>query len=168
MAALFHHTAMIHDDDPVGLLHGRQPVGDDQTGAARHGAMDSVLNQTLVLGVQRAGGFVQQQDRRGAHECAGNGQPLTLAAGQRAARSPMGVSKPCGSLAMKLAAWAAIAAALTSRWLALSRPKRMFSDAEPENMAGSCDTMARRLRTSAGSAWRRSTPSMLTEPEVGS
>ncbi len=45
-----------------------------------------------------------------------------------------------------------MAAALISMALALSRPKRMLSPAEPENMAGSWDTIASRLLTSRGSA----------------
>ncbi len=84
------------------------------------------------------------------------------------ARSPIGVSKPCGRAERKSEAWAADAAERTSSWLARARPKRMLSLAEPENSAASWATSAMRARTSRGSASRRSTPSMLIEPFIGS
>ena len=69
------------------LQHGRQAVGDDQGGAALHGLVQGALHQALVLGVQRAGGLVEQQDRRLADQGAGDGQPLALAAGQACGRA---------------------------------------------------------------------------------
>ena len=62
-----------------------QAVGDDQGGAALHGLVQGALDQALVLGVQGAGGLVQQQDRRVADQGAGDGQALALAAGEGAA-----------------------------------------------------------------------------------
>jgi len=55
---------MLHHHDAVGLEHRGQPVCDHQRGAPRHQALQRLLHRTLALRVQRAGGLVQQQDRR--------------------------------------------------------------------------------------------------------
>ena len=57
-------------------------MGDDEGGAALHGLIQRDLHQPLVLGVQRAGRLVQQQDRRVADQGPGDGQTLALAARQ--------------------------------------------------------------------------------------
>ena len=44
------------------------------------------LHLRLALGVERAGGLVEQQDRRVLQEGAGDGDPLALAAGEARAR----------------------------------------------------------------------------------
>jgi hypothetical protein len=68
--------------DAVGVADGRQAVGDHQGGAALHQPFQRRLHQRLALGVERRGGFVQQQDRRVLQEGAGDGDALALTAGQ--------------------------------------------------------------------------------------
>ena len=63
---------------------------------------------------------------------------------------------------------AALAAASMSAVLASGRPKPIFSRAVAAKMVVSCGTMARRARTAAGSASRRSTPSTRMLPDTGS
>ena len=62
--ALFHQPAVVQHHDAVGLLHRGQAVRDDQRGAVLHGRFERRLHHALALRVQRAGGFVEQQQRR--------------------------------------------------------------------------------------------------------
>ncbi len=57
-------------------------MGDDQGGAPPHGLVQGALDQELVLGVQRAGRFIQQQDGRIPDQRPRYDQTLTLAAGE--------------------------------------------------------------------------------------
>ena len=82
VTALLYHHAPVHHDDPVRVLHGGQAVGNDQGRPPGHGLGQGELDQTLVLGVQGAGGLVEQQDRGVAHQGPGNGDPLALPTGQ--------------------------------------------------------------------------------------
>ena len=63
MRAVVDDMPAIEDQDLVGIADGRQPVGDNQRGAALHEMLERGLHQALALSVERAGGFVQQQDR---------------------------------------------------------------------------------------------------------
>ena len=39
VGAVFHHVTIIQDDDLIGVAHGGEAVGDDQSGAAFHEAV---------------------------------------------------------------------------------------------------------------------------------
>src|SRR6266480_2247067 len=77
-------------DDEVGVLHGRKTMRDDEHGAVRHQAVDRLLHQPLRFGVERAGRFVENQDRGIAQQRACDRNPLALAAAQ-----------PCAPLAQQ-------------------------------------------------------------------
>ena len=62
--ALLDDAALVEDDDQVGVDDGREAVRDDEGGAAGPGGIERPLDAGLGLGVQRAGGLVEQQDRR--------------------------------------------------------------------------------------------------------
>ena len=64
MRALLNQCTVVQHPNHIGLLHGRQTVGNDQGGAALHGFFQSGLHHAFAVRVQRAGGFVQQQQRR--------------------------------------------------------------------------------------------------------
>ena len=57
-----HHLPLVDHDYAVGREDGRQPVRDDQGGAARHQAGHGGLDQPLVLAIQIAGGLVQHEN----------------------------------------------------------------------------------------------------------
>ena len=82
MTAFAHHPALIHHHDALELLDGGEAMGDHHGGAAHHQIGQALLHQQFILGIQRAGGFVQQQQRRIAQDGAGDGQALALAARQ--------------------------------------------------------------------------------------
>ena len=62
-----------------------QPVRDDHPGPRLRVGGERVDHGGLVLGVQRAGGLVDQQYRRRLEQSARDADPLPLAAGQRRA-----------------------------------------------------------------------------------
>ena len=75
-------AALVHHDDAIGVQDGGQPVRDDHAGAAAHELPQRILDQVLALAVERAGGFVQDQDARVAQERARDGDALALPAGE--------------------------------------------------------------------------------------
>ena len=88
MRALLHNAAVLQHHNQVGLLHGGKAVGDYQGGAARHGGFECGLHHALALCVQRAGGFVQQQQGRILQDGARDRNALALAARQAHASLP--------------------------------------------------------------------------------
>ena len=73
------------------MHHGRQAVRDDDAGAIAHEACDRILDQTLALGIQRAGGLVEDEDARINQESTRDRDALALSARERL-RSPIRVS----------------------------------------------------------------------------
>ena len=82
MRSGFDDAPLIHDDDAIGLLHRRQSVRNDQCSPVRHQLLQRCLNQSLAFGVERRGGFVEQQDGAVGEQRAGDGDALPLAAGK--------------------------------------------------------------------------------------
>ena len=80
MRSFFNNAAVAHHDNAVGLLDGSQAVGDDDAGPAVHQAFQCLLNQPFGFIIQRAGGFVEQQDGCVFQDGACNGNTLPLAA----------------------------------------------------------------------------------------
>lgn len=78
VGALFGNAPTLHDDDPVGMLDGGQAVRNDQGGTSLHQALQGVLYQPFGFGVQRRGGFVQDQDGGVLVQRPRNRQPLAL------------------------------------------------------------------------------------------
>jgi hypothetical protein len=76
-------AALVHHQDDVGALDGGQAVGDHQRGAAAHDAVERGLDVALGFGVERRGGFVEDEDRRVLQQRPGDGQALALAAGEQ-------------------------------------------------------------------------------------
>ena len=82
VGASLHDPALVQHDDLVGVAHGGEAVGDHQHGALAHQPVDRLLHQPLGFGVERAGGLVEDEDRRVAQQRAGDGDPLPLTAGE--------------------------------------------------------------------------------------
>ena len=57
-------SAVIDDDDAIGLLHGCEAVRNDDRRALRHELLERLLHEQLARGVERARRLVEQQDRR--------------------------------------------------------------------------------------------------------
>ena len=82
MGATLHHHAAINDIDDVSLLDGAEAVRDRDGGAAARGGVQGRLHHLLRLGVERAGGLVEEEDLRVAEQGARDGDALFLAAGE--------------------------------------------------------------------------------------
>src|SRR5262245_40436887 len=61
MRAAVDDAAGLEHDDAVGALHGGQAMGDHESGAVLHCGFERGLHHALALGVERAGGLVEQQ-----------------------------------------------------------------------------------------------------------
>ena len=79
--ALLDYFSIVDEQHLIGVADRAGPVRDDDAGATAWIVSDRVGDGRLVLGVQCAGGFVDQQDSRRLHECSRDADPLTLATG---------------------------------------------------------------------------------------
>ena len=78
--AAFDDPALVEHDDLVGIDDGREAVGDDDRRAAARDAVERLLDRRLGAAVERAGRFVEDQDRRVLEQGAGDRDALLLAA----------------------------------------------------------------------------------------
>src|SRR4051812_19943759 len=85
--AILHQPPFLDSDDAVGHAHGRQPVGDDQNGAALRDLPHVLLDDALALVVECAGRLVKDQNARIDGESARDGDALALPS--RQARSAL-------------------------------------------------------------------------------
>ena len=83
---------MVHHHQAVHRRDGRQTVRDGHHRLAFHQPVQAVLDSRFHLAVERAGGFVEQQDRRVFQHHAGDGHALALTTAELdAALSHVGV-----------------------------------------------------------------------------
>jgi len=61
MLALFNDVAVADDQDQVSVANSAQAVGDDEAGFALHQLIHGFLDEHFSTGVDRTGGFVQNQ-----------------------------------------------------------------------------------------------------------
>ena len=80
VAAALDDASGFQCDDGVALADGRQSVGDDDHGAPCRDGGKVGLDDLLALGIERAGGLIQNQDTRVGYQRAGDGEALALAA----------------------------------------------------------------------------------------
>ena len=102
MAALFQHTALVEHDDVVRVLDRGQAMRDHQRGAVLHQSLHGFLDQALRFGIQRAGGLVEDQDRRVLEDRARDGDALALATGDQRPALPDRAVQPARQLADEL------------------------------------------------------------------
>ncbi len=122
MVALLDDPAVAQDDDPVGVAHGREAVGDHDTGAPGHHYVEAGLDLLLGEGINAGGGLVEDEDRRVLQQHARQRDQLALAHRQtRAALADRGV-EALGEDGDPVAAADLRAAAATSASVASGRP----------------------------------------------
>ena len=102
MGALLHDPPVLDHDNAIAIGHGRKPVRNGKHGPAGHDLVDGRLHHAFGLGVQRAGGLVENENGRIAHDRPCNGQPLSLASGQAHAALPDHRLVPLGQAADEL------------------------------------------------------------------
>ena len=78
MRALLDDPAVLEHDDQVGVADRREPVRDDERGAAGEETTERPLDLALGADVDRRGGLVEDQDARVGEEGTGEGDELAL------------------------------------------------------------------------------------------
>ncbi len=78
----FHNPSVGDDENPIHVPHGGEPVSDDKRSAPSHQGFQRFLNQPFALRIQRAGGFVENEDGGILQDRARDGDALTLATGE--------------------------------------------------------------------------------------
>ena len=82
MFAGFDDVAALDHDQAVGAAQGAEAVGDGDGGAAADQVFQGRLNFALGFGIDRGGGFVEDQDARVDQQRAGDRDALAFAAGE--------------------------------------------------------------------------------------
>ncbi len=82
VGSALYDLALFYDEDLVGSADGGETVGYDEGGAALHEEVEAVLDHGFGLGVEGAGGLVEDEDAGVGEDGAGDGDPLALAAGE--------------------------------------------------------------------------------------
>ena len=77
--AFLDQLAVLEDEDFVHASNGGEAMGDHQGRAAFHQIKQAGDDECLAVRVERAGGFVEQEDGRVLQEGAGQIEPLALA-----------------------------------------------------------------------------------------
>ena len=80
--AFLSDLAVRKNNDFISSLHGTHAVGDDQDGLSFKKPRQRALHLRFVLHVQRGCRLIQQDDGRVFQERTGDGNTLTLAAGE--------------------------------------------------------------------------------------
>ena len=78
------NASVVHGGDAVGVGENAVIVRDDDgtTSGLTHQFAEQFHDHFSVLGIERGGGFVANDQSRIVHQCAGNGDTLLLTAGK--------------------------------------------------------------------------------------
>ena len=81
MRAAFYDPPVVEDEDFICMADCGKAMGDDEAGAAVHGAFEGFVDEALALGVEGGGGFIKQENSWVGEDGSGYGDALALAAG---------------------------------------------------------------------------------------
>ena len=79
-AYVFHHAVVQHDDH-IRILHGGDPLGDDELGGAGNFLPERLTDHGVGTGVHGGGGVVQNEDLGLFQQRTGDAKTLLLTAG---------------------------------------------------------------------------------------
>ena len=152
---------VIEHHDPVGVADRRQPVGDDDRGAAARGVAQRLLDQLLGHRVEVGRRFVEHQDAGIADDGARDRDPLALAARHHRAALADERVEPGGQRGDHVGQ-------VRGRDRALERPFRDVLPAVEHVLAAACRERgtrpARRARSSDASSRPRTASSRRRRP----
>jgi len=94
MRALFAEMPLVHDEDGVGALDGGETMCDQDGGASGDHAREGEADAELGVGVDRAGGLVEDEDTWSVSEGAGEADELLLAGGESGSTLLHGLAEP--------------------------------------------------------------------------
>ena len=80
MRAIFNDTAVFDRHNAIAVTYRGTPVGDDDDGTTIGNIAHIGLNDALTLVIERAGGFIEDQNTRAGDQRARNGDALPLPA----------------------------------------------------------------------------------------
>ena len=75
-------AALLNHDNFIGVSDGTESVSDHEGGASAEEFGEALLDQAFAVAVEVGGGFVEDQDFGVGEDRAGDGDALTLAAGE--------------------------------------------------------------------------------------
>src|SRR5690606_13803607 len=78
VCSLLDYSSLVHDDETIHGGYGRKTVGDGNHGFTLHHLVEAFLYGGFHFRIERAGGFVQQQNGSVFQHDACNGDALTL------------------------------------------------------------------------------------------
>ena len=81
MRALFADAAVFQHDDAIGIANGGQAMGDNKRRSFMHQAFERITESAFTFVVERACGFVQDDQRRILEEDPRDAQALPLPGG---------------------------------------------------------------------------------------
>jgi hypothetical protein len=81
MRAVLDNASLLEYQNGVCRAHGRQAMGDEKHGTVPTHLGEVALDNGFGLVIERAGGFVEDEDARVTHQGPGNGQALALPTG---------------------------------------------------------------------------------------
>ena len=85
VSAAFNDASFVEHAYFVGILDGREPVGDGDGGACLHKPVEGFLHQSLALGVEGGSGLVEDKNVGVLEDGTGDADALALSAGEFAA-----------------------------------------------------------------------------------
>ena len=85
MAALLHNLPLVQHADQISLPDRAESVGNHKHGVLPFELVDGLLHQPFALGVEGAGGFIEDQQLWIAQDGSGQGKALALAAAEAVA-----------------------------------------------------------------------------------
>src|SRR5262249_22553114 len=80
MSSTLNDAPFFHQQNQVRAAYGREAMSDDEGGSPGEQRGHRRLNELLALGVEVAGGFVENEDLGSGQDRSRNGQSLLLAA----------------------------------------------------------------------------------------
>ena len=156
--------AFVHDEDGVGGLDRAEAVGDQDAGAACDHAREGEADAVFGLGVDRAGGLVEDEDRWRVGEGAGEGDELLLAGGEGGSAFEDRLLELVGQGADEVGYVDLFGGVFEASSVIQLEPRRMLSAMVPVKRNGSWRTTPKRRRSAVRSWSRTSTPSMRIWP----
>ena len=79
------NSAGIHDDNSIRSQHRGEPVCNDDRGSIFHQLLQGFLDELFTFGIERARGFIEEQDRRVLENSPCDGDSLALTSRQAGA-----------------------------------------------------------------------------------
>ncbi|KAH0453553.1 hypothetical protein IEQ34_017877 [Dendrobium chrysotoxum] len=80
MRSGFDYLAGMDIGDRMSVANGGEAMGNNYSSPAYGGGVEGFLNDSLGLGVESTGGFIQEKDLWLSYECSRNGNALLLTA----------------------------------------------------------------------------------------